>query len=681
MIQAVVNNPYRILGVFSNSSRREIEQNYSKISRLVAAKKAVFYPSDLETVLGTVDRQAKELKKAKGALESSRDRLVSSFFWPILITTSIEAISAIDLICAGRLKEAIAILNNEESLHSCVNRAFVGLLNDEPDIAVSDWFTVFESETLLNEYIGYVCGDEFTISPSDCKILFLNALCEEYGAINLYQRVKGKSIPAEALSDISLRARNSYVGEIDELLIKYPIRKGRPSFEILFFADNLQKQSQPLLEQFSLFCEDDQVTYSIYADKLAERINQLVVAAYNEAYRKKREEKIDELEIVGPNSADILKRINRDSLSRKIADTISKNLTAIEKEIAPYEKKKEEERKAFELRKDQPSKERFTIFSTKEEYIKEFDALLSKYSLKSGTSSYEILYTADKLQKLSCFLIQDFTDFCKERDDVVQVYADKVTNQLVDLVIAAYNEARKNDETGGELLIIGPNSISILREIQKGIVSHQVIANVNAKLQFIEDDLMRVAKKTETAKIEPQLKPEHNPTSSNTTYDSIEKNVDSEPTNEPKAEGQACALCGTITTNIEKRDYKKVYERVGNNRLYTHWDIDIPMCEKCLIKEKELKKWKRVGEFIVIGIALVGILFFINDFYAMLWYIAGAAILTFGAAPFLGLQIGKLLLCIVNPELAKHTQHTSINMYPPVKKARKEGFRYENNWW
>lgn len=682
MIQAVVNNPYRILGVFSNSSRREIEQNYSKISRMVAAKKNVSYPGDLDAILGIVDRQAKEVKRAKGALESSRDRLLSSFYWPILINTSIESISAIDLICAGRLQEAFAILKGEESLHSHVNRAFVGLLNDDVELFIKQWFIVFESDFLLRELINSVCGDDYTISSGDCKILFLNALSEEFGAINLYEKVEGKNIPEDAFNEIGLRARNSFVSDIEELLIKYPVRKGRPSFEILFFADNLQKNAEPLLEQFSHFCGDDKATFRIYADKIAKRINFLIVAAYNEAARKKREEKIDELEIVCPNSVDILRRIDLESIGRKIADIIAKNLSVIEKEAVPYIKKKEEERKASEQRKSQPSNERFTIFKTKEEYIKEFDSLLSMYSLKPGTTSYEILYTADNLQKLSAFLLQDFSDYCEVKDSCVQSYADKVSRQLMSLVIAAYNEARNNEEDEvGEIQIIGPISVSILRGISKGLVSNEVVSEIDSNLNYIEDDLSRATDKAKAARENPQPRSEHGQIQHDSLDDETGKDMDSIPYDDSRTAGQACALCGTTTTNIERRDYTKVHERVGNNTVYTHWEIDIPICETCLTKEKELKKWKRMGEYIVIGIAIVGTLFFINDLPALIWYAAVAALLTFFLAPFLAVPIGKLLLLLVNPTLARHARHSSLNKYPPVKKARQEGFRYESSWW
>jgi hypothetical protein len=88
-----------------------------------------------------------------------------------------------------------------------------------------------------------------------------------------------------------------------------------------------------------------------------------------------------------------------------------------------------------------------------------------------------------------------------------------------------------------------------------------------------------------------------------------------------------------------------------------------------------------MGEYIVIGIAIVGTLFFINDLPALIWYAAVAALLTFFLAPFLAVPIGKLLLLLVNPTLARHARHSSLNKYPPVKKARQEGFRYESSWW
>ena len=86
MIKEIQDNPFRILGVFSNSATRDIVANEGKMKAFLKVGKAVSYPLDLPSLLPTVERSEAIVANAKSQIALPNNKVSHAQFWFIKST-------------------------------------------------------------------------------------------------------------------------------------------------------------------------------------------------------------------------------------------------------------------------------------------------------------------------------------------------------------------------------------------------------------------------------------------------------------------------------------------------------------------------------------------------------------------------------------------------------------------
>jgi hypothetical protein len=84
----ITNNPYRILGVFANASKKDILSNVNKLKAFAKVGKSTEYPSDFITVLGNIERSVQTIDDATKNTERAIDCLKATLFWFVNSTNS-----------------------------------------------------------------------------------------------------------------------------------------------------------------------------------------------------------------------------------------------------------------------------------------------------------------------------------------------------------------------------------------------------------------------------------------------------------------------------------------------------------------------------------------------------------------------------------------------------------------
>lgn len=79
-MELILNNPYRIAGVYSNASTKEIQKNKTKITHYAGVGKAVNFENDFE-FLGAINRDFSTVTAAFAQLQQNKDKLKHSLFW------------------------------------------------------------------------------------------------------------------------------------------------------------------------------------------------------------------------------------------------------------------------------------------------------------------------------------------------------------------------------------------------------------------------------------------------------------------------------------------------------------------------------------------------------------------------------------------------------------------------
>ena len=86
MIKEIQDNPFRILGVFSNSATKDIVANEGKMKAFLKVGRAVSYPLDLPSILPSVERNEAIVATAKSQIALPDDKVKYAQFWFIKST-------------------------------------------------------------------------------------------------------------------------------------------------------------------------------------------------------------------------------------------------------------------------------------------------------------------------------------------------------------------------------------------------------------------------------------------------------------------------------------------------------------------------------------------------------------------------------------------------------------------
>ena len=126
--EIVLNNPFRVLGVYANSSQREIVASISKTTKFMEVGRKVDFPLDLPRVKnlpvkGKLSHSLEDLDNALALLSNSEERLKYAQFW-FLRMTSLDD-EAFEILFEGRPNHALKVWEREENLSSLQNRIVI----------------------------------------------------------------------------------------------------------------------------------------------------------------------------------------------------------------------------------------------------------------------------------------------------------------------------------------------------------------------------------------------------------------------------------------------------------------------------------------------------------------------------------------------------------------------------
>jgi hypothetical protein len=135
MINLVTNNPYRVLGVYSNSPKKDVLSNLSKMKAFIKVGKSMSFSSDLPSILPTIVRSEEALQKAQSAVELPMDQIKYSMFW-FMKATPFDDI-AFNHLQSGDIASAKDIWSKKESVSSLLNLIVCSFIeNRSSDIAI-----------------------------------------------------------------------------------------------------------------------------------------------------------------------------------------------------------------------------------------------------------------------------------------------------------------------------------------------------------------------------------------------------------------------------------------------------------------------------------------------------------------------------------------------------------------
>lgn len=270
----VLQNPYRILGIYANSPKRDIVANKGKVTAFLKVNRSLEFPFDLKGILPPINRTLEMIEQAEGYLTLAKEQIKYAQFWFLKLSPQDEV--AFNHLFAGNFAYAKEIWSKFESLSSLQNRIVCYLIDNKP------WLAVKEAEKLYENYGStYInnIDDSCTLHLTGRELLhqFIDSLSSE---------IEMKNLLSYDFSDETKNYIRRYTIEplINHILSEIEKTK-RVSHDNatarIGAARNLVKNTKDDIGTLKSILEESNPQYQMIADKLGLEILQCGIDYFN----------------------------------------------------------------------------------------------------------------------------------------------------------------------------------------------------------------------------------------------------------------------------------------------------------------------------------------------------------------------------------------------------------------
>ena len=271
------NNPYRLLGVYTNSPTKERLANHNRMKAFLKVGKSVSFSLDLPQYLQPINRTDALVADADAKLALPKEQMFYAQFW-FVKTTPLDDVAFNHLI-AGERSKAEEIWQTKETLSSLQNRIVCALMCDDYKQALSCAETLYANMEYVNQFVSAVIGTGGNVDVTDLPFTFLDALCEEIDVQKILPHIENSIWKKH----ISGKAINPLIETIQNAIAIAKKSRGKGSQARLEAGEVLMKSTKATLQQLMSLLPKTDLQYQMIADKFGLEILQCGIDYFNEA--------------------------------------------------------------------------------------------------------------------------------------------------------------------------------------------------------------------------------------------------------------------------------------------------------------------------------------------------------------------------------------------------------------
>lgn len=276
MINAIINNPYRIFGVYANSSKKELIANKGKIQAFLRVNKTMLFKLDLKYVLPEVVRTQELIEYADSELALSAGQIKNAQFW-FFKKTPIDEI-AFNHLTDGNINKAIDIWSKTTNFTSLQNLFVCYLIKNDYKSAIVDC-----AIPIYNRYAQEIVStidENAKYSPDELINTIVDTLTNEGVDLMKYLDSIGDSL---WISQIRSKKVDPIIAKLDACLLEAKAQKGKGAKARLHAGYNLKNTVRPLISILSGLLPPNDVHFQIIVDKISHEVLQCSIDYYNES--------------------------------------------------------------------------------------------------------------------------------------------------------------------------------------------------------------------------------------------------------------------------------------------------------------------------------------------------------------------------------------------------------------
>ena len=270
----ITHNPYRILGVYSNSPKKDVLSNLNKMKAFLKVGKSVSFPLDLPRFLPSIERDEAIVSSAQTSIELPMGQIRHSLFW-FMKATPIDEI-ALNHLFAGNMSQAKEFWSKKETVSSLLNLMACAVIEGDLDTLA------IKADTLFQKYSGDFClsvNETIKLTSSELTELYVDLLKKD-GSYDLAKMMQVSGTSAEWRKI----TRGSLVKPIiDDITLAVSEAKSAKGATANYRAgETLMNSTKGLISQLRSLLGISDMQYQMIADKLATTILQCGINYFND---------------------------------------------------------------------------------------------------------------------------------------------------------------------------------------------------------------------------------------------------------------------------------------------------------------------------------------------------------------------------------------------------------------
>ncbi len=269
------NNPYRYLGVYSNSPTKERVANKGKMNAFLKVGKQVSFPLDLPNLLSPIVRNMDSVADAESKLTLPVDQIRYAQFW-WMNASPLDGI-AFNHLFESNIDMAVSIWEKKDNVSSLQNRIVLALVKGRIASAINLAEALYTHYS--DEFAQKVAGEGFA-SDTPLWQMFCDTLLDN--------GVKSQSVVdnitiSEWKAYISQKTVAPLIDSITKAIAAAKASKGKGPAARLQAGQKLMADTKDSLLQLKQLLQTTDIRYQTVADKLATEILQCGIDYYNDS--------------------------------------------------------------------------------------------------------------------------------------------------------------------------------------------------------------------------------------------------------------------------------------------------------------------------------------------------------------------------------------------------------------
>lgn len=277
-IELIKNNPYRILGVLSNSPLKDRVGNQNRLAAFAKVGKETTFPNDFtEVITEKPQRTAESISAANTALNLDKNQLKHSFFW-FIKGGSIDEI-ALKHLQSGNLDKAKELFLKQETYSSLINLAVIAFIQKDAATGFGNISKVIHNDNYRANLLEALGINNLIISENELSEIVISDLLKEVSAKELLSSTTNQSDK----EIISKSAIEEPLSKINSAIATAKSADNKNSNAQLEAGTKLMNSTKVPLKTVKDIAGASSPQYQMVADNVAKQVLQCGINYYNNA--------------------------------------------------------------------------------------------------------------------------------------------------------------------------------------------------------------------------------------------------------------------------------------------------------------------------------------------------------------------------------------------------------------